>query len=1129
MRPGPDRFNPKILFERRIDSFKAGIDLLVTFTEKDHSVEDSLIRRTINELHKNLISELKETNPLSFKSGKKILQRFIQGASRLFSQYTDLDENKNADKIFELIVIAEKYAVWKNGRKLLERSPDKMETVTQSETPRVEWTDAHEEELLSISDIHNKRNKPKPAWFLKLHPFEQWYIKNKALAVEKAEDTLLSVPSTLRNIFGLANYSEHQLTIKDAQIPINSKRARSAVVVPADLLERRTNAEDEKIIIDITQRNIAQLIMAELEARYPAEEKYNNNEPKSVPILLQTLLSDGLYGRVISDERDIVKYKNEAAGKIIKAFENIKKNKDVFRSKTFLEDLGFSIEDDGKLKVGNKSIYIEIILSNIPINEARHGRYGGSRPKINAEILAIAENSEKSIVQAALTEYKDDQGTAGNNYNLFKASLEQIIIDQCGGISHGSCRSGKDRKTMEILHTDAMLVYYALYGMFPRHSDKKDSDARKNFVDIFVKLYFTYLHHDMADQNAPGSFGIKSIEGILPKDILSAIKEKDPQEIENNKKYSSLNRIKKRSVPKKLLEQDEQLVRNNLLLDLQKQRMACLKTAKDFSGEKLLELQNRYDHLTKIYDALREKELLAGRPLAYHRIDAPAEFKEIEALGENWLVSLEKTLFEPLNGIKTDKFFPFQDKNKNPLQIDPNRNIWWAIEAGAASYIYNQKNEQMDQRELNYHNASAGYAKSYKNDTSKENLKILLAINICAHITDMRSMRNEFIKEISTEKSSLRLGIFINSIQALSNILSNTHLAGLKKILDALNRDLKTLNTFTSKKGLLRGETLADITYAEPPVMPAASVANKVASSAPQPRKSDRVENQNVLAELRSKKREDEEKPPADMLRQESKADAQPIAATADSKLNTTANKPGQSSPPVVVDEKKRTPPSQPKKSTSDEDKSVWVEKEKDGKIQSVYEHELYKETAKKVEHANHAPDPRTQNGYWIRQIVIGNKTQKAIVQENKNVSKLVYIPEEINIDKIKSNLLDAKPNNINNMLVKMAKKQIDGAIELGIKDLHLTKSFCPQYTQALSCYAKYIGTSLTTAKDLNFTEPTKEELDQFNKCFSTLLTPVSTSQSTFFSRTGGDANKIADDEKTFAATPPSSTQRQSK
>jgi hypothetical protein len=111
-----------------------------------------------------------------------------------------------------------------------------------------------------------------------------------------------------------------------------------------------------------------------------------------------------------------------------------------------------------------------------------------------------------------------------NGRELWLSSLENVQVILTGGMGGGACVSGKDRKALELIHTDSILLYREIYGKWPTINDT--SVARENFVNIVSDLYVTRHAHQHAGQNAPGADGIKHPGSYWPKDIARAIRQK---------------------------------------------------------------------------------------------------------------------------------------------------------------------------------------------------------------------------------------------------------------------------------------------------------------------------------------------------------------------------------------------------------------------------------------------------------------------------------------------------------------------------------------------------------------------------------------------------------------------------
>lgn len=229
---------------------------------------------------------------------------------------------------------------------------------------------------------------------------------------------------------------------------------------------------------------------------------------------------------------------------------------------------------------------------NHPYNIAKLYYYTQSN---DVDSLALLENAQKFVsktpgLQELLDDYKSalesPLGSATfwdyDGRELFLSSLEQLITLTIGGFSYGSCVSGKDRKALELLHTDAMILYKHKYGVWPKFGDPKEKEERICFVNIFVGLYISRHQHEHAGQNAPGSEGIKTPGWYLPKDIADAI----------NKALAT----------DRGLEFDDRLATNNEVKNISTSLKSI--AASDEFLCKLMAKQLGEDTCTKLYDAL---------------------------------------------------------------------------------------------------------------------------------------------------------------------------------------------------------------------------------------------------------------------------------------------------------------------------------------------------------------------------------------------------------------------------------------------------------------------------------------------------------------------------------------------
>jgi hypothetical protein len=155
--------------------------------------------------------------------------------------------------------------------------------------------------------------------------------------------------------------------------------------------------------------------------------------------------------------------------------------------------------------------------------------------KVDKEIQLIPskikriEVSEKVKIAATALQKAVERSSWVSDRELYISALEELTTSLMGGISYGSCVSGKDRKGIESLYANAMQRYFDIYNEIPpmswTHSSQEEA-KRKIFVDIFTEMYVTRHQHENAGQNALGADGIKTPHLYLPNDILKAIEKR---------------------------------------------------------------------------------------------------------------------------------------------------------------------------------------------------------------------------------------------------------------------------------------------------------------------------------------------------------------------------------------------------------------------------------------------------------------------------------------------------------------------------------------------------------------------------------------------------------------------------
>ncbi len=566
--------SPIEIFKKRGEAFKRGVDLLVEHSDLTPGVKEKLTI-AVDHVSKSYNANLDFNEAPSHDSMKETLDDYLCKLAILFSKHGEIDIKRATKQI----MLAECMAAWDQGRgPIITDSMEGKDAIQQEEIPRRLLTKHQKEEFLGL--MQGK----KPKWFSAMEDWQQRYIlqhlkKPPTATLENIDDRLLTIPSSLRFIPGLANYSEHILKVTNTEtgkILHESSRMRSSVVCAIDLSDNKLTAERQRI----TDDNIEQVLLNainDIKEKLPKnlnakvkEEILQRNAILEIPITIQTLLSPSvlqsfsvLLGSGGVSDAAMVENKNIAIDKFIKLFENPKSK----ASEEMFKHLGLSKEGLIDVAFEGEPVKIKpiIIATNHPVNKLRtmKGPFDIEESKRNQlfsdKLLTLATKpyiaKDSGLLVAAVSNYKallSNQKVTHAHRHLFMSSLEEIITEQCSGVAYGSCKSGKDRKGMEVLHTDAVLTYFAKYKELPSYFDGEVK--RKQFIDIFVHLFNSGHQQDMASQNAPGARGIKELKNILSKDIYAAIEKSLPKDgLKEANQIASLNKPKTKLITVKAL------------------------------------------------------------------------------------------------------------------------------------------------------------------------------------------------------------------------------------------------------------------------------------------------------------------------------------------------------------------------------------------------------------------------------------------------------------------------------------------------------------------------------------------------------------------------------------------------
>jgi hypothetical protein len=155
---------------------------------------------------------------------------------------------------------------------------------------------------------------------------------------------------------------------------------------------------------------------------------------------------------------------------------------------------------------------------------------------------------------------------------LYRASLEQILAEMSGGIAYGFCKSGDDRKGIEVMHTNAMLDYWGKNGCLPPYAANASgkfmqagrrllpadnatsmptatqlsshiqitASFRTDFCGLNAAQFIEGANQAIAELNTPGLPALKTLSRNMPSDLRKAIEKDNLKILENSEETSQL-------------------------------------------------------------------------------------------------------------------------------------------------------------------------------------------------------------------------------------------------------------------------------------------------------------------------------------------------------------------------------------------------------------------------------------------------------------------------------------------------------------------------------------------------------------------------------------------------------------
>ncbi len=500
---------------------------------------------------------------------KKKLSEYVTELSNCFAPY-----NSKLSKAigFKDLIFAENLLNWQRKRKVVVtinkfKHPTEAEkephTLVQFDVPQIKLTESQKDEFKRCN------SDDKPLWFQSLPSWERSYWGKLISDLDgDISSELGCMPSTLRHYPGLANFMVHGVAIyKEGKRTFHLMRKRSSIIYPIEI-------EDKEEADRIAVENIKQLV-----------ESYEpDNSINPINLLLQTLVSPLTHLPIPEGyERVMLEEKKKAAKKYAKENTNI----NVIETNHPFSKVSLDIKvRDVKLSRGLKVrgvFYKNEDYSGAIKNILRMvNEYFNQLPKgeLKTHLQSSVTKLQDQIDQSKLSEKLDDfpepwlvfeklnsqevdselvMGTAiilyccrayielhflENKKDFLHvkliSALEEIIVALCpSSIAHASCKSGKDRRAVLLMLEDTMCLFFHFFRKMDIKNDNS-SNMKNYFADIFVSLFESGHHQMLAEYNACGCFGLKSVEKALPDFIFEKIHE---DLLKHNELCSDLNRL----------------------------------------------------------------------------------------------------------------------------------------------------------------------------------------------------------------------------------------------------------------------------------------------------------------------------------------------------------------------------------------------------------------------------------------------------------------------------------------------------------------------------------------------------------------------------------------------------------
>ncbi len=382
----------------------------------------------------------------------------------------------------------------------------------------------------------HQQTSPLPEWYTQLAPMEQHFLLftlqetrlkatlQKVLSRDDLRDLFVNFSSRLRSIPGMANFRKHSISLLDSELMVlmEDERYASSMVSSRDIQKESVTQSVRDHHARTNIEHIIDTALPSLVNKKLAQREFSEGSTVHVELhmALQSLISPGIPEKFQPDAK--------LHADKIRVAETLNYHR---------EEPWQAHNNQGEKTSINIIIDMHLQPTNHPLNDAnKFGYTSFDEPGCLAFITTahtFLEDNPTHKNHSDITHLIEEYGTLlrsggflhanihdTNKRELYLSSLEQLLTLLQGNLPYGSCVSGKDRKALELMHTDAMLIYHRLYDNWPSYSDEENL-ARSHFVNIFSSLYLSHHHHISAALNSPGSEGIKTPENYLPKDIIT--------------------------------------------------------------------------------------------------------------------------------------------------------------------------------------------------------------------------------------------------------------------------------------------------------------------------------------------------------------------------------------------------------------------------------------------------------------------------------------------------------------------------------------------------------------------------------------------------------------------------------